>query len=104
MTLGSQRIVPTLTEVLDAADLQFSGRGDWPKDVSAKLTARGQLREGLAESAAAVPESALIDDVLRKAITDAVDTAIADMRAQLLPRVEALMLRALEAQANRAAP
>ena len=102
MTAFSQRIVPTLTEVLDVADLHFAGNGDSPIEVEAlEFDVSSPVGSEISEPAMAVPEPVLIDAVLRQSIADAVDAAVADLRARLLPQLEVLIQQALEEQANR---
>lgn len=102
MTAFTHRIVPTLTEVLDAADLHFAGNGDWPLDEAAEFVVNSPAGGEITEPAMAVLEPVLIDAELRQSIEATVDAAVADLRARLLPQLEALIQQALEAQAKRA--
>ncbi len=96
-------MVPTLTEVLDAADLQFPGNGNgngngngtWASDAAAGFDAVPPLFGTAAESETVAGEPVLIDAALRQSIAAAVDAAVADLRARLLPQVEALIQQAL---------
>ena len=102
MTAFSQRIVPTLTEVLDAADLQFPGNGNGNGNGNAASASDAAAEVDASRALFGVAaEPVLIDAALRQSITDAVDAAVADLRARLLPQVEALIQQALVERAKR---
>lgn len=101
MTAFSQRIVPTLTEVLDAADLYVPASSDGTINGASDFAASSSACGSITAPAMVAPEPALIDALLRQSIEDAVDAVVADLRARLLPQVEALIQQALEAQVSR---
>lgn len=75
------RVVPTLTEVLDAADWQAAERVEIRPDRIAGM---------------ASPES--LDEELRRSIAAAVDAAMSELREQLSARLETLVLEHLRRQ------